>query len=216
MVFMNAFTESTLDIVRQAYTELRPAELSWSFGTAGVELAKLVIDGTIPRGSVVVDLGCGQGTESTFLAVQGMRVIGIDLMPGALQMADSLARHYHVMPGWVRGDVLDIPLVSGCANVANDSFIFHNLRDEARARYAREVFRILRPDGLFILRGFSNRMVRGSGRGPRRLSSDDILTTFMPLFTCEHLSLFRNFPTETKPDQWHWFALWRRRATAMG
>jgi ubiquinone/menaquinone biosynthesis C-methylase UbiE len=206
---MDAFTERPLALVRRIYDEATPAELCWSHGTAGLELARLVIDGTIRRGSLVVDLGCGQGTEATFLAVQGMRVVGVDLMPGALRMASALAGHYGVRPAWVRGDVLALPVASGSADVVNDSFVFHNLRDQARPVYAREISRVLRPGGLFVLRGFSDRMEAGSG--PRRLTSDDILTTFLPHLTCDHLSLFSNFPTEKRPDQRHWLAIWRRR-----
>jgi len=206
---MDAFIDRTLTLVKRVYDELPPAELSWCFGTAGVELAKLVIDGTIQRGSVVVDLGCGNGVEASFLAVQGMRVIGLDLVPGALRAARALARHYGVKPSLVRGDILSVPLRTGFADVVNDSFIFHNLRDEARPIYAREVFRLLRPGKLFILRSFSDRMEPGNG--PRRIASEEILSTFMPYFQCEHLSLFRNFPTEKKPDQLHWFSLWRRK-----
>ena len=46
------------------------------------------------------------------------------------------------------------------------------------------------------------------GSGPLRLSAEDILTTFMPYFKCEHLSRFMNFPTKDKPEQWHWFTIW--------
>jgi ubiquinone/menaquinone biosynthesis C-methylase UbiE len=205
---MEAFTDNTTTIVKRAYEELKPAELSWSFATAGVELCKLVIDNTIPRGSLVVDLGCGPGTEAVFLAAHGMSVIGIDRMPNALRTAAGLAGHYGVKVSWVLGDILAVPLAAGSADVVNDSFIFHNLRDEARPIYAQEVWRLLRPNGLFVLRGFSDRMEPGSG--PRRLSSEEILTTFMPYLKCEHLSLFRNFSTEKRPEQWHWLALWRR------
>lgn len=206
---MDAFIDRTLGLVKRVYDELPPAELSWCFGTAGVELAKLVIDGTIPRTSVVVDLGCGNGVEASFLAVQGMRVIAVDLVASALRMARDLARYYGVKPCLVQGDILAVPLRSGCADVVNDSFIFHNLRDEARPIYAREVFRLLRPGKLFILRAFSDRMEPGNG--PRRLASEEILSTFMPYFRCYHLSLFRNFPTEMKPNQLHWLSLWQRK-----
>jgi SAM-dependent methyltransferase len=207
---MQAFTDPTQSLVQTVYKEKKPAELSWGFATAGVELCKLVIDGTIPRDSLVVDLGCGQGTESTFLAAHGMRVIGIDFIAEALGMCVQLARHHGVAPAWIRGDILRVPLRPGCADVVNDSFVFHNLRDEVRPVYAREVYRLLRPDGLFVLRAFSDWMEPGSG--PRRVGSEEILSTFMPFFRCEHLSRFRNFPTVKRPDQWHWLALWRRKA----
>jgi len=205
----SAFEQHWLDDFGGVYAREPVAELSWFAGSAGAELYRLVVDQVIRSGSTIVDMGCGPGVEAMFLAAQRMRVVGVELSASALAVARKVAAIYGVKVTWVQGDILGTPIRNEFADVVNDSFVFHNIRDEARVPYAREVFRILKPAGLLVMREFSSKMVPGTG--PRRLGSEEILRTFMPGFECEHLALFRNLPTETKPDQWHWLALWRRK-----
>jgi hypothetical protein len=92
--------------------------------------------------------------------------------------------------------------------VVNDSFVFHNISDGARPMYAREVHRILRPRGVFLMSAFSDRMADGTG--PRRISASEIFQTFGPdRFTCEHLENYLDLPTDARPGQHHWFCLFR-------
>jgi len=204
-----AFTNRWLDRFADVYETTPLRDITWFTGTAGAELIRLVVDGRIARGDRVVDLGCGPGIESLFLAVHGMRVTGVDRSPHALAIARQLQALYGVDVTWLEADILDVPLDDGVADVVNDSFIFHNVREESRGDYASEVFRLLRPGGLFVLRGYSEWMSAGSG--PIRLRASDIVDTFSPGFECEHLSRFLGLPTEKRPEQWHWLALWRRR-----
>ena len=45
-----------------------------------------------------MDLACGSGRNAIWLALQGWRVTGFDLLDDALDRARSLARHHHVHP----------------------------------------------------------------------------------------------------------------------
>ncbi|WP_020123046.1 class I SAM-dependent methyltransferase [Streptomyces canus] len=206
---MKAFTDSWVDTFSTVYSDEPLARLAWFTASPGIELIKLVADGVIKRGDRVVDLGCGPGVDSVFLAAQGMHVTGIDLSDAALEKARAWARLSGVSPEFVQGDVLDPPLSDGVADVVTDSFVFHNMRDDARSIYADQVHRLLRPDGLFVLNSFSDRMVPGTG--PRRITSSDILSTFdSTRFDCEELRTYRNLPTATKPDQIHWIGRFRK------
>lgn len=202
--------------MREDYRGLTPAGLPWAFGAPAPELAALVRDGVIAPASTVVDLGCGQGTEAVFLAAQGMPVIGIDAIQDALKLAEELARHYGVRPRWVRANLLALPLVAECADVALDSFVFHHLQDPVRDPYARELSRVLRPGGLLVLRAYSDGIA--DGEGPRRLRSEEILSTFMPYFACEHLERIRGLrpthPIARELEPLYWFALFRRKTSA--
>lgn len=205
-----AFTDRWVDRFHDVYDVTPLAEVPWFTASPGIELMKLVIDGVVKRGDEVVDLGCGPGSDAVFLAVNGMRVTGVDLSETALDRARRLAELAAVEPTFVQGSVLDVPLPDECADVVNDSFVFHNMRDEARTLYVRQVHRLLRPGGLFILNSFSDRMVPGTG--PLRITSTDIFESFTPeLFECERLDLYRNLPTEARPDQRHWIGLFRKR-----
>ncbi|GEB49282.1 class I SAM-dependent methyltransferase [Streptomyces cacaoi] len=207
---MKAFTDSWVDRFSTVYADAPLAELSWFTGAPGIELIKLVIDGVIPRGARVIDLGSGPGVDAVFLAAQGMRVTGVDLSPEAVARARSWAELAGVGAEFVQGDVLDVPLPDHRADLVTDSFVFHNMRDEARDRYAAQVHRLLRPGGLFVLNSFSDHMVAGTG--PRRVTSAEILDTFdSDRFECEELRLYRNLPTEKKPEQIHWIGRFRTR-----
>lgn len=202
----------SLDKNRQKYFkevyEGESSSLDWNFGTAGHKLIELVINGTLERGSKILDIGSGPGNESIFLAKQGMKVIGLDLNPEAIGLAKKLAKLQNVDVKFVQGDALKLPFKDQAFDVVNDTFVFHHFESSIRRQYAREISRVLKPGGIFILRGFSYRMTPGSG--PFRLTSKDVLDAFSPYFSVEHLSLFKNLPTEKRPDQWHWFGIFRK------
>jgi ubiquinone/menaquinone biosynthesis C-methylase UbiE len=202
----------TLDKGRQNYFsdiyKKDPLLLDWDFGTAGNKLIELVIDGTIKRGSVVLDIGSGPGNEAVFLAKQGMKVTGIDLNPNALVLAKKLADLQAVEVKFIEADALDLPFKKGTFDVVNDTFVFHHFSKNIRLQYAKEVHRVLKTGGIFLIRGFSNKMTPGTG--PFRLTGKDIVEPFSHYLEIEHLSLFKNIPTIKRPDQWHWMGIFRK------
>lgn len=208
---MDAFTERWVNRFTDAYEEERLGELSWVTTSVNPAVEQLVIDQVLRRGDAVLDLGCGPGVTAVFLARHGMHVTGLDQSTAALRRARELADFYGEDITLVEGDVLDIPISDASVDVVHDSFVYHNIRPENRQRYAAEVARVLRPGGLVVMTEFSDRMTPGSG--PIRLTSDDIVLPWISAFEIEELRRFRNLPTEKRPDQWHWLAVYRRRDT---
>lgn len=206
---MKAFTDRWIENFSGKYDNERLGEITWVTGAVSPPVAELVTSLTIEPGARVIDLGCGAGVQSAFFAQHGYRVTGVDVSPQALRAARTLSGFYGIDVDWVEADVLETGLPAGEADFVHDSFIFHNIRPEARSAYAAEAARLLKPGGRMAIVGFSDHMVPGSG--PIRLTSDDILSTFLPHFAVDELRRFRNFPTAKKPDQWHWFALLTRR-----
>lgn len=206
---MEAFTERWVRGFAPLYENSELGEISWVTTSVSPALQQLVIDGTLARGSRVVDLACGPGVHSIFMARHGMRVTGVDQSETALHKAGQLAEFYSCDVDFVQGDILDVPLPDASADIVHDSFVYHNVRAEARAAYAAEAARLLAPGGLFVVVGFSDRMTPGSG--PIRLTSDDLVQPLLPHFRVEELRRFRNLPTEKRPDQWHWLGVFQRR-----
>lgn len=203
-----AFTDRWVDRFDTVYEDTSLVEVPWFTAAPSIKVVEAVISGIVSRGSEVVDLGCGPGLDAVFLATAGAKVIGIDAAAAALDRARALAAWAGVNVTFLQGDILGMGLPEACADVANDSFVFHNISDEARPAYAAEVYRILRPGGTFLLNAFSDRMVDGSG--PRRISAAEIFETFPPdRFTCNQLEIHRNLPTAARPDQLHWFGVFR-------
>lgn len=206
---MKAFTDKWVQNFGSKYDEVSLAEITWVTGAVSPPVAELVISMRFQPESRIVDLGCGVGVQAVFFAQHGHRVTGLDNSAKALESARTLAGFYGVDVEFVEADILATGLAEGAADVVHDCFIFHNIRPEARAAYAAEAARILRPRGTLVLVGFSDQMSPGSG--PIRLTSDDILSTFTEHFEVEELRRFRNFPTAKRPEQLHWFALLTRR-----
>ncbi|MBR0696579.1 class I SAM-dependent methyltransferase [Bradyrhizobium lablabi] len=205
-----AFTSRTLRFLN-SYEQHPLSELTWYNASAGAKLIDLVVEGVIDCNGVALDVGCGAGAEAMFLSRQGMYVVGLDMSFAALSKAVAMQSIIGTRANWVRADALQLPVRDSCADVVNDSFFFHNVRDSVRAEYACEIFRVLKPGGILIIRGYSDRM--SSGSGPRRLTSDDLTTTFSPGFILERLDRFRNVPSEKRQHQWHWLSIWKRRST---
>lgn len=210
---MDAFAPHWLQKFGTVYDDTALPDITWFTGAATPRLVELVSHGAIPRGARVVDLGCGPGVDALFLALQGMRVTAIDRSATALEVARKTAALWGVEVDWVEGDVLGTPLEDASADAVNDSFIFHNVAPEMRAPYAREVARLLRPGGLYVMRGYSDRMPAGTGSF--RLTADDIFAAFNPDFECELLKREQGLPTAQKANQLHWVTVWRRRGVAV-
>lgn len=104
-----------------------------------------------PIGSAV-DLGCGTGRNAVALSDANLdKVSGMDFSTVALDVA-------HKRPGagrinFIQGDVTKpLPFESDSFDFAADIFVyFHQLPDIDRARYRREIHRILKPGGILLI-----------------------------------------------------------------
>jgi len=141
----------------------------WHLRTVSPELLEAESAGMLGAPGVVVDLGCGLGTEVGYLAWRGWRAVGVD------QSAQALSLAVGDQPGarFARADVTKLPLRSGSADLLIDRGCFHYLGAEDRARYAREAARVLRADGRLLLR-----MCMTSGGVPNGLDEQTVSVTF--------------------------------------
>lgn len=104
-----------------------------------------------PRGLVVADLGCGTGFLSALLARRGARVLAVDHSERMLEAAER-AKLEGALEGSVefrRGELDALPLADGEVDAAFANLVWHHLPDFAAA--AREVFRVLKPGGAFVV-----------------------------------------------------------------
>src|SRR5262249_399242 len=79
-------------------------------------LRRGVADGWLPPGGVVLDAGCGAGSESGFLHKAGWRVAGVDLSAAAL----ALAAASQPGPVYMRADLLRLPFDGAVFDAAVD------------------------------------------------------------------------------------------------
>lgn len=200
--------KETVDFYNQAYQSKNGIQLEWTAGTANPELVKMVYEGKIPVKSKILEVGCGLGTESVFLAARGMNVTAMDLSETAVDVGRKLADLYGVQVNWIAGDLLKSDLKEEF-DIITDQGCFHHMHEEERPVYLQKILQYLKPGGTLILRAFSD-LIPG-GPQPRRISSDDLLATFYPKFKLEHMERILSFSSERYSRPISWFTIWYKR-----
>jgi SAM-dependent methyltransferase len=127
-----------------------------------------------------LDVGCGAGVFTAWLAEQGMETTGIDLFPEAIEMARERAREKNVDADFVAGDLFafvperpfDLVFDSGC---------LHALVGGNVAKYKQKLLDWLRPGGDYVLGHWGKRHAFDwRPIGPRRRSRETITQLFAP------------------------------------
>lgn len=95
-------------------------------------------------GGKVLDLGCGSGIFTHFLAQRGLNATGLDLSPKLLE----LARRNFPEATFIEGDVEALPFEDGSVDAILLSGLVHHLPDPSRC--AQEAFRVLKKSGRFM------------------------------------------------------------------
>lgn len=91
---------------------------------------------------VVVDVGCGPGNVYASVGGQPRLLIGIDISPGALQMAQQIG--YQPLCA----DAQALPLQSACADIVVINATLHHCDDMALA--LQEAARLVKPGGVLV------------------------------------------------------------------
>ena len=99
----------------------------------------------------VLDLGCGVGRHSVYLAARGFDVVGVDASRNALMMAKGWSKaEVGVEVKLLRASMTDLPFVSGCFEaVISVSVVHHAVKDDVE-RTVEEIYRVLKDDGIFL------------------------------------------------------------------
>ncbi len=124
----------------------------WHRQAPAHELVTLVATGVVPSGPSL-DLGCGAGVEVAYLAEQGFAAYGLDLSSAALRLAKQHACQEGVRAQFCAGSALELPFADASFSLVTDRGCLHHIRDKHRKHYAREVARVVRSGGYFMVRG---------------------------------------------------------------
>lgn len=128
-----------------------------------------------------LDIGCGAGTDSVYLAKKGWDVTSLDFMPKALEFTEARAQAAGVSVRPVEADITEWE-VSGTYDLVLDHGLLHNMDPVRYPAYRERVLKALADNGDFILLHWHPRHPgQPNGRmGPLRVSRDDILAFFAP------------------------------------
>jgi SAM-dependent methyltransferase len=128
----------------------RDGNLPWDTGQPSSELQRAINRNQI-QPCRALELGCGTGTNSVWLAEQGFEVTGIDLAPLAVEQAKKRASAAGVKAHFAVADVLNLPNLDGLFAFFFDRGCYHAVRRDAPDQYAPAVARQLVSGGRGLI-----------------------------------------------------------------
>jgi SAM-dependent methyltransferase len=160
----------------------RVGSTPWDHTTPPPELVEVVEGERKLTPGRALDLGCGTGNSSIYMAAHGWRVIGVDFAGLALARARRKARAGGLEIDFRRADVTGLAEagIEGPFELAYDLGCFHGLPPKARERYRAEVARVSRTGATCLLFAFSSAPF--SRRGPTGVPRESVERLFDPAF----------------------------------
>lgn len=185
------------DQMEKIYKDLSPNEIPWNIESPP-DILKSIVTGGIVKPCKAIDLGCGTGNYSMYLASQGFDVTGIDISPTAIELARNSAIQRGIKCSFMVADVL------GGMNEVFDKFDFafdwellHHIFPSDREKYINNVCHLLNPGGRYLSICFSEENTQFGGKGKYRntplnttlyfSSEEEMRSLFKSLFIIEEL-----------------------------
>jgi cyclopropane fatty-acyl-phospholipid synthase-like methyltransferase len=164
------------------YRKVSPGEIPWNMEDPPELLVDLVKSGRI-KPCRCIDLGCGAGNYSIYLAKNGFDVTGIDISPSAIGIAKENANVKGVQCRFIAADVIFAgEQIKDTFDFAFDWEVLHHVFPQKRNHYVESVFRLLNPGGTYLSVCFSNKDQQFGGKGKYRHTP---LGTYL-YFSSEH------------------------------
>jgi 2-polyprenyl-3-methyl-5-hydroxy-6-metoxy-1,4-benzoquinol methylase len=185
-------------------------ELPWDSGAVDVHLAGVLAKHGIEPGKAL-EIGCGTGTNTIWLARQGFKMTGQDIAQNAISKAEAKVAAAGVKCRLFVGDFLVDEVPGAPYRFVYDRGVFHVFETRAkRSRFASRVAQFLRPAGVWhSLIGSTDGPPRQAG--PPRVTAAEVVSAVEPHFEVLELSS-TTFDPERHRDARAWILVARRRS----
>ena len=175
----------------------------------------------------ILDLGCGTGRNSNYLADLGNNVIGIEISKTALDIARNRAHDNGLSVNYILGDIGEpYDIKDNSVDIILDVTSSNSLDEKGREVYLKEMNRVLKSDGYIFVRALckdGNKNVKNLlksnpgkehdtyimkdiGLTERVFSMEDFIKTYGQYFKILHLEKKTSYTTYNdriyKRDYW--------------
>ncbi|MGB1250658.1 MAG: class I SAM-dependent methyltransferase [Candidatus Promineifilaceae bacterium] len=122
--------------------------LPWDDTLPPPEVVNLVTNRSAGR---ALDLGCGYGRASIYMAQRGWEVDGVDFIEKAIRVAKQRACAAGVAPQFHQGDVTNLRFLAEGYDLAIDVGCVHVLNSAEITHYINELARLLNPNADYLM-----------------------------------------------------------------
>jgi len=127
----------------------KPGIAIWTSKEPPKELIELVESGKI-KPCKVIDIGCGEGFYSIYLAKKGFEVLGIDISKKAIKYAKENAEQAGVNVRFIAMDIFDLPNLNEKFDFILEWAIMHHIKFEKRKEYVKIINNVLNKGGKYF------------------------------------------------------------------
>jgi 2-polyprenyl-3-methyl-5-hydroxy-6-metoxy-1,4-benzoquinol methylase len=138
----------------EIYRSYPLGSLGWELGKPRPILVEFVENGLIKKGKTL-DLCCGAGTNTVYLAENGFEVTGIDVSQRAIEYAKAKAANGNVKVNFIIESFVDLSFGDEVFDFVFDMGCFHHVEVVDRPKFIRGVHRVLKKGGDYLLTCFS-------------------------------------------------------------
>jgi SAM-dependent methyltransferase len=174
-------------------------DIPWDTGIVPPEVVALVASGLLTPGWAL-DLGCGSGLSSRYLAAHGFRVVGVDLAHSPLARGCRAAQADGLPAYFCRGDVSSLAFMAVQATFALDVGCFHAVPPARRCAYVASLAEHLLPGACYLLYAFAPYPDGGEGGDDLTGIGPVELAGFAPLFS---LRWAQHGDDRGRPSAWY-------------
>lgn len=139
---------------KRIYREYPVTSLPWELGRPREVLGDLIKSGLI-KGKHALDLCCGAGTNSIYIAKRGFSIVAMDIAPDAIAYAREKAEKTGAEIDFIIGSFVELPFADETFDFIFDLGCFHHVLIEDRNQFIDDINRILKIGGLYQLTCFS-------------------------------------------------------------
>lgn len=175
----------------------------------------------------VLDLGCGTGRNSNYLAEMGNNVIGIEISKTALNLAKTRAKDMGLFVDYRLGDIGEkYEIKDDSIDIILDVTSSNSLDEKGREIYLSEIYRVLKTGGYIFVRAlakdgnknvknllkaspgreYDTYVIKEIGLTERVFSKDDFVKMYGEYFKILHLEKKTSYSTFNeriyKRDYW--------------
>jgi ubiquinone/menaquinone biosynthesis C-methylase UbiE len=170
----------------RVYREYPLEALPWELGRPREVLVRAIESGKVKPGKAL-DICCGAGTNTVYMAQKSFRVTGLDISTQAIKYAKEKAREARVKIRFIVGNALDFPFEDQEFDFVFDMGCFHHVLIEDREKFIQGLCRILKEDkGQYLLVCFSDR----NGPAWNHFTKQQLITLFSTRFKFQSVEHF--------------------------